>query len=209
VACSVLIGCVGTCGSVVASFAYFHSLPAMISLTMTDPFRTQIYPPQAQEVYDLWLAAHGGKRFPKQADLDLMAIPRLVPSCFILDVVNQTRFRYRFVGTAIEEHIGELLTGRMMDEVRKGKLLQTLTDLFGTTQRNGQAGMATTQMPTETRGHMLYHRLSLPLSDNGETVDKIFGCHFFELPSNSGFNQPYVEPPEGDEINRLKMVFSE
>lgn len=174
---------------------------------MTDPFRSQIYPSHAQEIYDFWETAHGGKKFPKQSDLDLMSIPKLVPSCFILDVVEPCQFRYRFVGTAIDGHIGEPLTGHMIHDVRKGKLLETLTEFFGTTLETGRAGFATTQMPTDTRDHMLYHRLSLPLSDNGETVDKIFGCHFFEMASDTSDERPYVEDSEYDEISRVKMIF--
>lgn len=176
---------------------------------MTDQFRNQICPSQARDVYDFWLASCGQNKFPKQSDLNLMEIPKLVPSCFILDVVSGNRFRYRFVGTAIDAHLGGSLTGQLMDEVRKGKLLETLTELFGTTHKRGQAGFATTQMPTETREHMLYHRLSLPLSDNGETVDKIFGCHYFELASDSKSNRPYIETIGNDEISRVTMLFDE
>ncbi len=172
-------------------------------------FRDQITHPPSQKVFDFWLSNCRQKTSPTQRDLDLMLIPKLVPYCFIMDCLGESCFRYRFVGTAIDKHIGLSLTGQMMDEVRKGNLLRTLTKLFGTTHSTGRPGFATTQMPTETRDYVLYHRLSLPLSDDGQTVNKIFGAHFFEEITKISAHRPYVEIGDDDEVGQITMVFDE
>lgn len=176
---------------------------------MNTSFRADIRHEESQQVYDFWLSAHRDDRLPRQCDLDLVSIPKLLPNCFIMDAIGDDRFRYRFVGTAIERHIGMPLTGKVMDEMRSGRLLETLTKLYGTTQRTGRAGFVTTQMPTEMHDFMLYHRLSLPISDDGETVNKIFGGHYFEQQSARSKYDRFVEDHDKDEIARVRMIFDD
>lgn len=174
---------------------------------MAEHFRDRINPPDIREIFDLWMSSRPDARYPAHEDLDLMSIPKLVKSCFVMDALGDRRFRYRFVGTDIDRHIGFPMTGRRLDEVRRGQLHETLTELFATVEETGQAGYAETHMRTETRENMIYHRLALPLSTDGEAVDRIFGGHLFERAETRTPGRPYVEANSASREGRVRMFF--
>ena len=75
-------------------------------------------------------AAHGNKKSPSRADLDLITIPRLAPNVFIIDAEPDDIFRYRYMGTAIDIHLKVNLTGRTFKDFRSGRVSDEITSFF-------------------------------------------------------------------------------
>ncbi len=131
-------------------------------------------------LFQYWLAACGDKSLPARADIDPVEMPiQLLPNVVLVDVVPEPlRFRYRIVGTAVAQMLGEDWTGYFVDEI---------PDIHGSIQRQ-YVETAQTRYPTVTMNeydrydpslmqHKLlrYERLLLPLSENDDTVTMLFG----------------------------------
>ncbi|PIW27119.1 MAG: hypothetical protein COW30_11520 [Rhodospirillales bacterium CG15_BIG_FIL_POST_REV_8_21_14_020_66_15] len=93
--------------------------------------------PRVGELFEFWNAARGANRYPAQADLKLSAIPRLLPNVFVIDVLEGHVFRYRFIGTRIDEHMGVSLTGKVFSDTRSGRLLREITGFFSRIAEQG------------------------------------------------------------------------
>ncbi len=159
-----------------------------------------------------WKAARGNNLFPSQADLDLISIPRLAPNVFILDVEPKNIFRYRYIGTAIDAHLGVNLTGRAFGDFRSGRVLTEITAFFKTVIDTSSMGILTTQLPSETHGTATYTRVGLPIADDHQTPNKILGLLLFQLPE--GANRYRQQPQEPYDLEReeqgiVSTVFGE
>jgi len=69
--------------------------------------------------YEYWLGRKGDRLFPSRRDFDPMVeVPQLARSMMLLDVSPEPLdFRYRLIGTAVREHLGEDWTGRRWSEI--------------------------------------------------------------------------------------------
>lgn len=140
--------------------------------------------PDIDRVYAFWSAARGTHAYPSQRDLDLPSIPKLLPKFFILDRVGAT-FRYRFMGSAIDQHVGMSLTGKLFTDVRTGQLLDVITKFFADTLDNGQMGLLTTRMPSEKHEWLTYRRIALPVADDHVSPNKVVGLFLMEKEDRS------------------------
>lgn len=71
-----------------------------------------------REALSYWEHIRGGKDVPSRADLDPADIPKLLPHLVLLDVLHDPRdFRYRLVGTTVEEFMDNYYTGIRMSEL--------------------------------------------------------------------------------------------
>lgn len=153
---------------------------------------------------EFWRGSAPAGRFPAQRDLDLTTIPGLVAHAFIMDVLEDRRFRYRFVGTHIDRELGVTTTGIRLDEYRSGAALESLTALFATVAERGVGGHMMTRMSTETSEAQIYERIALPVSDDGETVNKVAGAWFNHWPE--GQDQLLRDPTPGAELDQIAMM---
>ena len=156
-----------------------------------------------------WKAARGNNPFPSQADLDLISIPKLAPNIFILDAEPKDIFRYRYMGTAIDSHIGVNLTGRTVDEFRAGRVLSELTTFFKTVLDTSSMGILTTQLPSETRGATIYTRVGLPIADDHQTPNKVLGILLFQLPDGMNGHRKVPYDIESEEQGIVSTEFGE
>src|SRR5579864_7045143 len=79
-----------------------------IELQPTSP----ITDPRLQQAFDYWQSKRAGRLMPRRADLDPVDIPKLLPHIMLTDVVGPGRYRYRLIGTEIEQAQGMHATGR-------------------------------------------------------------------------------------------------
>lgn len=143
-------------------------------LLSPEAFLQQVADPEIEQMYSLWAQARAARSYPSQRDIDLPAIPKLLPKLFILDRVGDT-FRYRFMGTAIDQHVGMSLTGKLFTDVRRGPWQAEITKFFRDVLDNGCMGMLTTRIPSEIYGWRDYRRFGLPIADDGLTPNKVIG----------------------------------
>lgn len=120
-------------------------------------------------------------RLPGRRDIDLDRIRQIIPSLWLLGVERDPlRFRLRLIGEAIR--------AANHDEIRPGAYVDEITTEFGDrTFLDRLIWMVETRRPDHylgppTASHLpelsKIERLSVPLADDGVTVDRILSCTF-------------------------------
>ena len=142
-------------------------------------FVDEISNPNLVALYEFWRESSDADSFPSQRDLNLSDIPKLLPNCWFLDVLPDRKFRYRFMGTDIDRHLGVSVTGKMVHEFRKGQILETMTEFMGNVAETGNPGYCETRMSTEKKSELIYMRLALPVADDHVNVNKLFGGWYY------------------------------
>ena len=66
----------------------------------------------SRRLYEAWQGWRGDRLLPRRADLDLVAISRLMPRLAVIDVKDPDTAVFRLAGTEIEQLFGQRLTGR-------------------------------------------------------------------------------------------------
>jgi hypothetical protein len=78
---------------------------------------TEISSPKLRQGLDYWIAKRGDRLMPARADLDPMEMIPFLPNIILLDVLRDPLdFRYRLIGTLVEEHMSAPYTGRRFSE---------------------------------------------------------------------------------------------
>jgi hypothetical protein len=127
-------------------------------------------------------------------------VPQLLPHLMLIEIVSEAgreRYRYRLVGTEIERNFGVSMTGRCIDELMRGEYLGFIEGLYRT--------LATKAVPVYSEnvydaqsGFDAYpeafrtSRLMLPLSDDGEHVDRVLAGQIFTRRSRGGTHTVFV-----------------
>ena len=143
--------------------------------------------PRLDDLYRYWSGKRRGRPMPCRADIDPVEIPGdLWPHIMLLDVLWQgavPSFRYRRVGEIYWRGVGKEPTGRFIGEVLpetagyRAYVIGIYTE------------MATRRRPMYTESvftldgqekPLSIRRVSLPLSNDGETVDMVLAGHVFD-----------------------------
>lgn len=139
-------------------------------------FRDQIGEPVLLELFDYWRDRTDGSSIMPRSALVPHEIPRLLPHVFIMGIEDGgKRFKYRLIGGHIQENVGRNITGLYLDQFRKGPALDHLTEFFGTCARDVTPGKSVSSLSGESNTLAVYHRLILPMSQDGKTVDQLLG----------------------------------
>lgn len=129
--------------------------------------------------------------------LDPANIRELLPNIFIMDVLDAgRRFRYRLVGTYIQERIGRKIDGLLIDEFRSGALASHLNTLFGTSVRTAVPGLGHSTLPGESSPLAKYCRLALPMSSDGKKIDQVLGGWVSTYETKDPLAKAAIKPDE-------------
>lgn len=81
--------------------------------------RSRLQGPDQMAVLDYWCERRGARRMPARADIDPLALAKLMPNIMLVETgeASSTRYRYRLVGTRVVQASGEDRTGRYFGEV--------------------------------------------------------------------------------------------
>lgn len=121
-----------------------------------------------------WEAARGAKAIPSRAEINPLALKSTLGLMAMVDVVDQGRdFVFRLFGTELSSRVGEDFTGRSVDSI--------VPKAYGELLRRSYEKVVARRAPSfdhvafQYRNHArLYHRLTLPLSGDGEQVDRLW-----------------------------------
>ena len=68
--------------------------------------------------FEYWMSKRAGRRMPSRSDIDPAEIADLLPNVILIDVKHDPLdFRYRLIGTVIDAHMKEPMTGRWMSSI--------------------------------------------------------------------------------------------
>ncbi len=128
----------------------------------------------ALELYDYWNRKSGSRRMPDRNDIDPTEIPHLLSSLTILDVEDHNgdpRFRHRLIGTAVVSFLGRDCTGTLVGNNFGGSDFEAhIHEILLKVVEDKEPLLDQVERPWSTVN--TYNRLILPLSSDGETVDK-------------------------------------
>jgi hypothetical protein len=144
-------------------------------------FRRNIVHPTLQALYDYWLGHRADRRAMLRADLDPIAIPRLLKYLILAEVGDGGReIRYRLVGTEIVAAHGFDYTGKRVEQMISGTTLDFTRKLYGLVVTAAVPVYSEGQFQWAGKEHRWTKRLHLPLSRDGGVIDLVLVGQVFE-----------------------------
>jgi len=108
---------------------------------------------------------------------DIASIARYIA---ILDVLPEpdkpTRYKFRFAGTWHLDSFGVEMTGKYLDELRRGESLDRILQAYKTIADSGALHYWRRQSVMEAREYLIYARVMGPLADDDGNVAQLAGC---------------------------------
>lgn len=148
-------------------------------------FRRRIAHPVLLALFDYWRGLTDRNGLPSRAAIEPAQIPlSALASTMLLDVVRQKtapaglRLRFRLVGTAVVELREGMTprdpTGRYLDEVQFREGAAEPVRFYSAVASEGRPGFQTwVYSARHPRFRGTYHRLALPLADDGRHVNML------------------------------------
>jgi hypothetical protein len=136
---------------------------------------TEIKSPTLQQALAYWNEKRGHRPMPARADIDPMEMIPILPHVILLDVLRDPLdFRYRLIGTLVEDHMSAPYTGRRFSEFegqRQGSRLWTCSERV---LNEKQPVRSDIPYIGPMRDFTTIEDIMMPLSSDGESVDVIF-----------------------------------
>ena len=138
-------------------------------------------------LYRYWLGKRRDRQMPARCDIDPLEIPGDIwPHIMLLDVVwdeGAPRFRYRRVGDVFWRSAGREPTGLFINDVlpETAGYRRYVVGIYEEMAWRRRAMYSENGFSLEGRDtQMSVKRISLPLSNDGETVNMVLAAHVFE-----------------------------
>jgi PAS domain-containing protein len=125
--------------------------------------------------YQYWRRKAAGRGMPCRADIDPAEIPALLPHVRLVDVIGPGRYRYRLVGTAVQELHRVNPTGRFVHEALSGPIGERIVALYDECVRMGRALYFEAEF-LDLDGSGLHRRSKVvfaPISADGRCVSQV------------------------------------
>jgi hypothetical protein len=134
--------------------------------------------PRHQALRDLhayWLAKKGTRIAPPRSAIQPEEIVPLLPNLALVNVIGDPpRFRFRLFGTALAAAYGQDLTGKFFDEVDLDLVSEEILRGAAEVVRDCCISVVRSRFTKHRDGrHVEYERITLPLSDDGRTVNML------------------------------------
>ena len=131
--------------------------------------------PLLDELQWYWDHKRGTRDMPARTDLDPVEMRKWLPNTLLVDIQHDPqRMRYRLIGTALVDALGQDLTGRYIDEMPfwyRKFAEPAYTDVLA--HRAPHYRRINT---IESFWIVKYDRLLLPLSSDGSRIDMVMGA---------------------------------
>jgi len=131
-------------------------------------------------LYTFWLGLDASPLLPAPGAVSPADLLQVWPSMVIVDLEGR-RARYRMVGSDVAAKLGIDLSGRYLDEVSRGRRLALLEGLYELC-REARAAVYSQIHLAPPGEAVVVHRLMLPLSADGVTVQSILCGQTYRRP---------------------------
>jgi hypothetical protein len=136
---------------------------------------SEIETPKLRLGLDYWNAKRGDRAMPARADLDPTEMISFLPNVILIDVLRDPLdFRYRLIGTMVEEHMSMPYTGRRYSEFegqREGSRIWTCSQRVATEKQPVRTDVPYIGPKSD---FTTIQDVMMPLSSDCESVDVIF-----------------------------------
>lgn len=121
-----------------------------------------------------WAQKRGSQSMPARADIEPGEIKPLLPNIVLLDVLTDPLdFRYRLIGTRIDEHSAQRCTGLLMSEVPGRARPSTVWSNCQRVVETGQPSDSQVPYVGPHKDYVTTRQVVLPLSDDGKHVNML------------------------------------
>jgi len=136
--------------------------------------------------YDYWRSKCNGREIPRRRDIEPTEIPRLLPNIQITELEEGgKRIRYRLAGSVIVDAYGSELKDKYFDQVFTGERLKFAEENYRVMCERKRPVLVVNRYHSARNAPLVCHRLIMPLSDDGKTVNQCLTAMSFEFPSES------------------------
>lgn len=153
-------------------------------------------PDDLDEVLSYWSHACRGAFAPAWRDFRLVDLSnRVLPWAIITDIERDeggavSQMRYRYWGTEWTRLYHQEMTGKAIDAFRYPELAESFKDQYLEVIQRREPVSFTTSYPTPSDVRADFTILRLPLSDDGETVNKV-ACAFMFLRNQQAYSKMF------------------
>jgi len=164
----------------------YRSMRAAMPLQISDDYRTKNAPmridhPRLSELYGYWDEKRGTRRAPRRQDIDPVDIPHILPHMFICEVLRDPAdYLVTLFGTALVQAFGADLTNRTFNGICESPLTSSIREEYDRVTESFAPIFAARDAGWLGRDYVRYSRLLLPLSDDDQTVNKLFGAVYLD-----------------------------
>ncbi|MGI9385202.1 MAG: PAS domain-containing protein [Methyloligellaceae bacterium] len=137
-------------------------------------FRAQLVIREQRDLYDYWCRCAGGRSLPARGDIDPSAFSNLLPFICLIDIdMDLDNAVVRLAGTRIKDIYGFEITGKTLGEFEWGDKADYWQAVYSRVIGKRAPLQGAIKGPIVDRDHITLFWLRLPLSDDGERVNKI------------------------------------
>ena len=130
--------------------------------------------PQLKDLYRYWLAKCAGRPAPARADLLPEEIRPILPHILLLDIVGDVpRLKYRLAGTEFVQIYGAEVTGKFVDEIDFDGMRDLIIADYFKVVKECRPSWTQWDFAKEDGRWLTYERVTLPLSQDGTTVNML------------------------------------
>ena len=130
----------------------------------------------------VWLSKCPDHGLPSLKDLDPVEMPWALPHIFLLHRNDAGRFAYQLVGEVMAGRLGGSLKGKTADQVFEPDYAIQTEKRWEMSAEHRRVFFNQSYHHTASMWPVCATRVSMPLSTDGETVDRIVGvAHFMDL----------------------------
>lgn len=151
-----------------------------------DPAQAEaLVAPQLRVLFAYWTARKGGRMAPTRGEIAPRDIAMMLPWIHMHEAIEGgAQFRVRLVGSALVKAIGEQ-TGRVIGDGDEDLLARRMIfAMRRAIERKQPIRSLTPRVATQKPGLFAAENLWLPLSENGDAVDKILACTILTMPDD-------------------------
>ncbi|WP_323796870.1 PAS domain-containing protein [Nisaea sp.] len=136
-----------------------------------------------------WIQQRQGRLMPRMRDIDPVDIPWALLRIFVLVRGRDGRFAYHLVGDAMDQMLGSRLKGKTAFDVFEPAYARHTDQRWEKAARDKLICYTVSTHLTAGNVPRTSCRIMLPLSDDGDSVDRLIGLAKFDLPT-------VKDPPE-------------
>ncbi len=134
--------------------------------------------PIHRQVLAHWKERRGGRRAPRQRDIDPSSIRPALPHLLIWEVGANDDYACRLSGTLVDDTVGMPLKGGMLSSI-PCRLIDDVRREFDTVRERGLACVAERTMGWAGKPYLFYRHLLLPLTRETDAVERLLSVMTF------------------------------
>ncbi len=148
------------------------------------PTDSQLPDAYLRKALSYWQSKRGERHMPRRADIDPVEMPELLPYVRLVEVVAPGQYRYRLVGTELEQmHGGLKFAGQFVHDALPPPLADRIIPVYDECVRERKPVFLENTFLAPDRERVARHSrvLFLPLSEDDETVTMVLVIQHFAV----------------------------